>query len=449
MSTSIQITISSFLVERLVRRLCNSFCCMFVLLLPASFLMAQTRLPTILNYTLTSDSNSVNPLAAQSAFHNVDTAAVEARKIQTAWQNEALTVPWTRLQLERYVKHKISPTRGARGLALVHVAMHDAYLIAVDKKLEPKIAVSIAAAQVLGYLFVAEEGQFDRIVFSIVDDLAKSAITASKDDTRGAIAIGLQIGKSVVAHAEMDGAQKGWNGLRLQYYGEGRYFGPGTWEPTPPYFYYPPDEPFAPGWRPWVLEQANEFRPTPPSYGSSRYLKDLDEVISTKENLTAEQNKIAKFWVDGHGTITPAGHWNSIAIEEVKLARLDDKSTIQMFALLNIAMADTFIAVWDTKYHYWTARPSTAAKYVLGNEFKSTLITPPFPSYVSGHAGFSGAAARVVSAYLPLRAKVLDAMAGEAANSRLLAGIHFRHDNEDGLVLGRMVADKVLKKLKE
>jgi membrane-associated phospholipid phosphatase len=178
-------------------------------------------------------------------------------------------------------------------------------------------------------------------------------------------------------------------------------------------------------------------------------MKDLNEVIEIKASLTEEQNKIARFWVDGHGTITPAGHWNSIAIEEAKLARLDSKSTIQMFALLNIAMADTFIAVWDTKYHYWTARPSTAAKYALGTEFRSTLITPPFPSYVSGHAGFSGAAARVLGAYLPSRAKTLDSMAEEAANSRLLAGIHFRHDNEDGLFLGRRVADKALKKLKE
>ena len=232
--------------------------------------------------------------------------------------------------------------------------------------------------------------------------------------------------------------------MRLQYYGEGRYFGAGTWIPTPPYFYYPPDEPFAPSWRPWLLNPASEFRPTPPAYGSPRYVKDLDEVLAIAASITDEQVRIAKFWVDGHGSVTPAGHWNNIAIAEVVAAKLDDKTTARLFAHMNMAMADAFVAVWDTKYHYWTARPITAVKYLSSSEFKPTLLTPPFPSYVSGHAGFSGAAARVLGAYLPTRSQQLDRMAEEAAHSRLLGGIHFRHDNEDGLVLGRKVAEKVL-----
>jgi hypothetical protein len=449
MNTPIQKMVSQYVVTQLIKILRHCLGCLFVFCLSTPSLMAHTHLPTILNYTFNTDLNSVNATATQSAFHNLDTAKIEAQKIKAAWLTEAVTVPWTRLQLERYVKHKVSPTRGARGLALVHVAMYDAYLIAIDQKLEPKVAVSMAAAQVLGYLFVAEEGHFDRIVFALRDDLLNATSTMSKDALQRALGTGLQIGRTIVARAEMDGAQKGWNGLRLQYYGEDRYFGPGTWEPTPPYFYYPPDEPFAPSWQPWVLEHANEFRPTPPGYGSPQYMKDLREIVEIQANLTDEQRNIARYWVDGHGTVTPAGHWNAIAIEEAKLAQLDAKSTIQMFALMNIAMADTFIAVWDTKYHYWTARPSTAAKHALGIDFKSTLITPPFPSYVSGHAGFSGAASRVLATYLPLRARLLNTMAEEAANSRLLAGIHFRHDNEDGLVLGRTVADKVLKKLIE
>jgi membrane-associated phospholipid phosphatase len=83
---------------------------------------------------------------------------------------------------------------------------------------------------------------------------------------------------------------------------------------------------------------------------------------------------------------------------------------------------------------------------VLGEDLNPLLLTPPFPSYVSGHAGFSGAAARVLGAYLPQRRKALDAMAEQAAHSRLLAGIHFRHDNEDGLLLGVKVAHKVLQR---
>lgn len=114
--------------------------------------------------------------APQSVFHAWAAAQTEADKIITAWQSEPVTLPWTRVQLASYVKHKMMPTRGARGLALVHVAMHDAYLLA-----------------------------------------------------------------------------QGRNGIRLQWYGEGRYYGPGSWVATPPYFYFPPDEPFAHGWKTWVL----------------------------------------------------------------------------------------------------------------------------------------------------------------------------------------------------
>lgn len=383
-----------------------------------------------------------------SAFHAADQARDEAARIMKAWQTEPVTLPWTRLQLERYVKHKMAPSRGARGLALVHVAMHDALALAGQNPLDRRLAVSMAAAQVLGYLFVAEEKAFDRIVLALAEQATGARADALPVAAQSALALGRHVGQRVVQQGETDGAQKGWNGVRLQYYGENRYYGPGTWVPTPPYFYYPPDEPFAPGWRPWVLEPAGEFRPVPPAYGSQRYLHDLQEVLSIAATLDDEQRRIARFWVDGSGTVTPPGHWNNIAIDEAKAARLGDEATAGLFAQLNIALADTFIAVWDVKYHYWTARPVTVARHIFGVEFKPLLLTPPFPSYVSGHAGFSGAAARVLGAWFPARAGVLDAMAQEAAHSRLLGGIHFRHDNDDGLALGRKVASKVLATLR-
>jgi membrane-associated phospholipid phosphatase len=175
-----------------------------------------------------------------------------------------------------------------------------------------------------------------------------------------------------------------------------------------------------------------------------KYVKDLREVIGINRTLTPGQLKIAKFWVDGHGSVTPPGHWNQIAIERVKAVHLDDAKTAELFAVLNVALADTFIAVWDTKYNYWTMRPVTAAKYLLGADLKPAILTPPFPSYPSGHAAFSGAAAQVLGTYFPKEAQHLRAMAEEAATSRMLGGIHFRADNEDGLALGRRVADKVL-----
>ena len=165
--------------------------------------------------------------------------------------------------------------------------------------------------------------------------------------------------------------------------------------------------------------------------------------MKTNQNLTPEQLKIAKFWVDGSGSVTPPGHWNKIAIDEAIAAKLDDRTAAKLFAELNVALA-TFIATWDVKYFYWTVRPITAAKKVLGIDLKLPILTPPFPSYVSGHGAFSGASARILGHFFPLHAEKLNAMAEEAALSRMYAGIHFRYDNEDGLALGRAVADLVL-----
>jgi PAP2 superfamily len=367
------------------------------------------------------------------------------------------TLAWTQVATDAFIKHKTSPNRAARALASLHVAMHDAWFF-VDERCGAAspaacapdarvLAANAAAARVLRYIFVSEENNFDRYVHQLAfagavgSDAAASRIAEQKKW----LSVGQLIGEIAVKHAETDGAAKGWNGSSLEYYGEGRVYGPGSWEPTAPYFYYPPEEPFAPNWRPWALSKPSEFRPTPPAFASERYLKDLREVIVvSRDQLTDDKKKVALFWADGRGSVTPAGHWNQIALALVKDSDLTDSEIVRLFARLNMALADAFIAAWDAKYAYWTLRPVTAAKKLLGIDWSPMILTPPFPSYVSGHAAFSGAASVVLSAYLPQQKALLDAMAEEAAMSRLFGGIHFRFDNEDGLALGRRVGAKVL-----
>ena len=367
------------------------------------------------------------------------------------------TLAWTQVATDSFIKHKTSPNRAARALAILHVAMHDAWFF-VDERCGAALpaactsdarvlAVNAAATRVLRYVFIAEENNFDRYVHQLAftgGQASEAALTQIADQKKW-LAIGQLIGEIAVKHAEADGAAKGWNGSSLEYYGEGRVYGPGSWEPTAPYFYYPPEEPFAPNWRPWALATPSEFRPTPPAFASVRYLKDLREVIAmSRDQLTDEQKKVALFWADGRGSVTPAGHWNQIALALVKDSDLTDSEIVRLFAWLNMALADAFIAAWDAKYAYWTLRPVTAAKKLLGIDWSPVILTPPFPSYVSGHASFSGAASIVLSRYLPEHRLALEAMAEEAAMSRLYGGIHFRFDNEDGLALGRRVAAKVL-----
>lgn len=411
-----------------------------VILLSAC-LVPATKAKPVLEYQI-SASNLPTYVVPESAFHSQEAVEREAASLIDSWKTEPVSAGWTRLMLTRFVKHKITPTRAARGGALVHVAMHDAFHLAKESQLDAEVSVSAAAAYVLGYLFPAEEKVFSRIA----DAVAQQKFG---DDNRtratSSLAVGQAVGSRVVAYGEADGASRGWNGLRLEWYGEGRYYGPGTWEPTPPYYYYPPAEPFAPDWKPWVLNSPGAFRPTPPEFGSRRFMRDLQEVIAITLSLTEEQRAIAKFWVDGHGSVTPPGHWNQIALDLVKKhGNVSSEKTLQLFMVLNIALADAFIAAWDAKYHYWTVRPITAAKQLFGTDLKPAVLTPPFPSYVSGHATFSGAAGEVLAHYFPRDGKRVRAMAEEAAMSRLYGGIHYRHDNDDGLALGRRVAREVL-----
>jgi membrane-associated phospholipid phosphatase len=184
------------------------------------------------------------------------------------------------------------------------------------------------------------------------------------------------------------------------------------------------------------MSRGDQFRPDPPpSFGSRDFLKALAEVRSISDSRTAEQIRIAEFWADGAGTVTPPGHWNQIAADLIARYHLSERRAAEVLALMNMALMDAGIACWDAKYTYWLLRPSQA-----DHQITTPVGLPNFPSYVSGHATFSGAASEVLAAMFPAERQHLRAMAEEAAMSRLYAGIHYRFDNEMGLRVGRSIA---------
>lgn len=220
---------------------------------------------------------------------------------------------------------------------------------------------------------------------------------------------------------------------------------PGLWQATPPLYGYRPLEPLAGQWRPWLLKQAGDVPVPPPVlYGSEAYWAEAKQVLDTYERLTPAQKKIADDWNLGLGTITPAGVWNLKAKEIALQENLSTQQTAELFALLNATMLDAFVACWDVKFRYWTERPVTAIRSRFKPEFLPHLVTPTFPSYVSGHSSVSGAAAEILSAFFPSRRANFNAMAEEAALSRLYGGIHFESDNNEGLALGRKVGQQVM-----
>jgi hypothetical protein len=67
----------------------------------------------------------------------------------------------------------------------------------------------------------------------------------------------------------------------------------------------------------------------------------------------------------------------------------------RLFALMNAALVDTYVAVWDSKYEFNHWRPYTAIRQAAndGNswtqpdlQWESLRPAPPFPEYVSAHA---------------------------------------------------------------
>jgi membrane-associated phospholipid phosphatase len=336
--------------------------------------------------------------------------------------------PWIQVALDEIAAHRVDPPHASRVLATLSVAMERA---AADVRPAGAAGAAVdgAASTVLAYFFREDEGRLHGVA-------ARAEHAAARPGNGGGFAFGRHIGEELVARAENDGADSPFTAVVP--------VGPEFWVPTPPDFL----PPLLPGWgsvHPWNIEDPVALRPPPPPRpGQPEFEAEVREVYEVSRTLTAEQRAIALFWADGAGTYTPPGHWSAIALGLVRAHGLNTEQAARVFAVLNTAQADAFICIWDAKYAYWSLRPVTAIRREIDPSWSPLITTPPFPSYVSGHSGTSGAAATVLSAFFPEEAVQLNAWAREAAVSRLYGGIHFPTDNEAGLALGRSVGEAAL-----
>ncbi|NJL51648.1 MAG: phosphatase PAP2 family protein [Hydrococcus sp. SU_1_0] len=229
---------------------------------------------------------------------------------------------------------------------------------------------------------------------------------------------------------------------------------------------------------PFAISSTDDFRPDgPPEYGSEEFIQETEfvrllggrtDTATTQSLRTAEQTEIAEFWAnDRIDTFRPPGQWIEIA-QEVALDQGNSlEENAQLFAQLNVALADAGIVAWDTKFIYDQQRPiNTIAQDDLTGvtsdpDWRPLLDTPPFPDYISGHATFSGAAASVLESFfgedvsfevtsqeLPGVTRYFDGSgdlnsfqeaALENANSRVYAGVHLNSASLDGLAAGQDV----------
>ncbi len=260
---------------------------------------------------------------------------------------------------------------------------------------------------------------------------------------------------------------------------------PSRWQPTPP-SYMDGIEPHWNKLRPFVIDSASQFKPTPPPPFSMKegtdFFNEVKEVYDISNEITekgdeSEEVAIAQFWdcnpyvsvTRGHlmfatKKITPGAHWIGIAKIASNNTDADFAKTVYTYTKTSIAIADAFISCWDEKYRSSLIRPETLINAHIDDSWEPVLQTPPFPEYTSGHSVVSGAASEALTSIygdnfafdddtevpygLPVRSfESFRKAADEAAISRMYGGIHYRTAVEIGVKQGRDLGQFVVDNL--
>ena len=353
-----------------------------------------------------------------------------------------------------------NPMAQSRTLAILHASIHDA-LNAIDRryasytpglpkapKASPDAAVAAAAREVLVRLLPEQaalvETEYGRALMHVRDGAAKTA----------GLATGQAAAWATMNRRQHDGADQAAEAYVPRP-------GAGEYQFTAPF-----DFSALPGWgrvQPFVIDLREHALEGPQALDSVAYARDLAHVKEigyiNSQSRTPEQTEIASFWYEDS-----TSGWNRIANTVVRERRLDNWQAARAFALLHFAMADGFIAGFNQKYEHRFWRPVTAIHAAAddGNPlteadaaWQPLLVTPPVPDYPSTHTVLGWAAAEVLvdlfgdkvkygltSLTLPgvtRHYRGFTSAADENGQSRLYAGIHFRHAVKDGRRQGRSI----------
>lgn len=251
---------------------------------------------------------------------------------------------------------------------------------------------------------------------------------------------------------------------------------PGIWRPTPPNFANDP-APWVGNVLPFLVPSAEMLRTDGPNaLTSAEYAEDFNEVKElgslTSITRTADQTDAAIFWQD-HAVAL----WNRIFRTLATSHGLDIVESARLFAIENLAAADSQIGGWNDKYYWQSWRPITAIREADtdGNPdteadptwlplFDPTtpvcnpplLVTPPFPEHPSGHACVTSAFVHALQNFFGNDRIAFSAFSNkscttrsfdrfshalkEVIDARVWAGIHFRTADRQGAALGKKVA---------
>jgi hypothetical protein len=415
----------------------------------------------------------------------------------------------------RVFGEQLGPGRASRAMAIVHIAIFDAVNAIVGgyqsyTDLDPApwytslaAAVAQAAHDTLVALFPSQEAHFDDL---LAEDLGR--IWEGRHKRHG-IALGKRAAAAILALRAHDRSHHAEPLMGIEFLPSNA---PGKWRQDPI-----SQSPLALGadWghvTPFVLAAPQQFRvPPPPALTSRAYAKAFDEVQrlggdgeTTPTERTEDQTFAGIYWAyDGTPSLcAPPRLYNQIAVQIATQRRATVIELARLLALVNVAMADAGIAIWESKYHYQYWRPVTGIREAdagtgptgagdgnpatqgdltftpLGapaSNLAGPNFTPPFPAYPSGHAGFGGALFQIlrnvyrtdriaftfvsdefngvtldntgtVRPLIPRHFTSLSEAEEENGQSRIYLGIHWAFDKTEGIAQGRRVANYVFRR---
>jgi hypothetical protein len=341
-------------------------------------------------------------------------------------QRTVAPVFWNELTTELGVKEALPPPSLARAYALTQIALFDALSEAGDGRrggLEEDALAAGAACTVLLHLFPRDSVR--------IRDAAASRLDGQgRDSVRRGFLLGLRVGDAIVRYATRT------DGSRARRASEERN-GEDAWFGTAPVL------PSAGSWRTWIIASGAEFQTAPPHpHGSAEDLRDVEAVYRASLERTPEQIAAARKWAEW----PPPTLWNDELNRRLSAVRWPLTRSARASAYLNAAMFDAFVSCWSTKYRFWTQRPYMRLRD-RSPMFTTVVTTPNFPSYTSGHSTVSAAAAAVLCELFADEADSFRAQAREAALSRFWGGIHFSHDNDEGLAVGTRIGEKAVQRM--
>jgi hypothetical protein len=413
----------------------------------------------------------------------------------------------------RVFGEQLGPGRASKAIAIVQIAVFDAVNAIYGKwqsytRLAPAprgasvdAAIAQAAHDTLVAMFPSQTPTFDT---ALAEDLARIG-DRGKEDGRS---VGRRAVAAIMARRANDGSDAIDPRMGVEFEPSDH---PGKWRKDPI-----SEIPIALGasWgdvKPFVLESGRQFRVEPPPVmGSRAYAVAYEEVkrlggdgMVTPTKRTDEQTSIGIFWAyDGTPSLcAPPRLYNQILLTIADRMHTDFFGLTRLLAIANVAMADSGIAIWESKFFYQFWRPVTGIREAsrgtgptgLGDGNLATIsdptftplgapasnlmgpdFTPPFPSYPSGHAGFGGALFEVLRQFygrddisftfvsdefngvtrdsdgdvrprLPRGFTSFSEAEEENGQSRIYLGIHWSFDKTEGIEQGRRVARYVMR----